>query len=71
MRINIDKLRSLGINCGIRRHIESVTERSGYPQRGEMLKKLWELATPYAKRNQLKYKTVILLGAGYAVRGER
>ena len=43
MRINIDKLgftiRSLGINCGIRRHIESVTERSGYPERGEMLKK--------------------------------
>ena len=33
--------------------------------------RLWELATPYAKRNQLKYKRVILLGAGYAVHGER
>ena len=44
MRINRDKLwfaiRSLGINCGLRRHIESVTEKSGYPERGERLKKL-------------------------------
>ena len=44
MRINRDKLwfaiKSLRINCRLRRHIESVTEKSGYPERGERLKEI-------------------------------